>query len=83
MSGATLIQVPYYLGREHASLSLGPAKLAEAIGGETGVVEPPRPNQVPNEIAESFEVMRAVASAVRAAVQQGRFTHLQAVNRLT
>ena len=83
MSGATLIQVPYYLGREHASLSLGPAKLAEAIGGETVVVEPPRPNQVPNEIAESFEVMRAVSSAVRAAVQEGRVPLVLAVNCFT
>jgi len=83
MSGTTLIQVPYYLGREHPSLSLGPAKLAEAIGGETVVVEPPEPNQVPNEIAESFEVMGAVSSAVRAAVQEGRFPFVLAVNCFT
>ena len=35
MSDVRLIQVPYYLGREHASLSRGPAKLADAIEGES------------------------------------------------
>jgi arginase len=83
MSGARLIQVPYYLGREHASLSMGPAKLAEAIGGETVVVEPPEPSLVPNEIAASFEVIRAVSSAVRAAVQEGRVPLVLAVNCFT
>ena len=83
MSGTTLIQVPYYLGREHPSLSLGPAKLAEAIGGETIVVERPEPSLVPNEIAESFQVMGAVSSAVRAAVQEGRFPLVLAVNCFT
>jgi hypothetical protein len=43
MTDVRLIQVPYYLGREHPDLSRGPAKLAEAIGGESVVIEPPRP----------------------------------------
>ena len=41
MSGVRLIQVPYYLGREHADLSRGPARLADAIGGESVVIERP------------------------------------------
>jgi arginase len=78
-----LIQVPYYLGREHADLSRGPARLAEAIGDESVVVDPPQPTQVPNEIAESFEVIRAVASAVREAVRGERFPLVLAVNCFT
>jgi arginase len=78
-----LIQVPYYLGREHADLSRGPARLAEAIGDESVVVDPPQPTQVPNEIAESFEVIRAVASAVREAVHGERFPLVLAVNCFT
>jgi len=34
-----LVQVPYHLGREDAPLAAGPPLLAEAIGGETAVVE--------------------------------------------
>ena len=83
MSGARLIQVPYYLGREHADLSRGPARLAEAIGDDGVVIDPPRPSQVPNEIAESFEVIRAVAAAVRETVQEERFPLVLAVNCFT
>ena len=83
MSGVRLIQVPYYLGREHASLSRGPAALAEAIGGESVVLEQPQSSQVPNEIAESFEVIRAVASAVRETVDGERFPLVLAVNCFT
>jgi arginase len=83
MRDVRLIQVPYYLGREHADLSRGPGKLADAIGGERVVVEPPRPNVLPNEIAESFAVIRAVASAVRETVEEGRFPLVLAVNCFT
>jgi arginase len=83
MTGLRLIEVPYYLGREHADLSLGPARLAEAIGDESVVIDPPRPSQVPNEIAESFEVIRAVAAAVRESVREERFPLVLAVNCFT
>jgi arginase len=83
MSDVRLIQVPYYLGREHPDLSRGPGKLADAIGGESVVVEPPRPNVLPNEVNESFAVIRAVASTVRETVEQGRFPLVLAVNCFT
>ena len=83
MIGVRLIQVPYYLGRDHPDLSLGPARLAGAIGGDTVVVDGPQPSVVPNEIAESFEVIRAVASAVRETVEEGRFPLVLAVNCFT
>ena len=83
MSDVRLIQVPYYLGREHANLSRGPAKLADAIGGESVVIEPPRPDVLPNEVAESFSVIRGVASAVRETVEEGRFPLVLAVNCFT
>jgi arginase len=83
MSGARLIQVPYYLGREHPSLSRGPGALAEAIGGDSVVVEPARPYVIPNEIDESFAVIRSVAATVRETVEQGRFPLVLAVNCFT
>jgi arginase len=83
MSDVRLIQVPYYLGREHANLSRGPSKLADAIDGDSIVIQPPRPNVLPNEVAESFSVIRAVASAVRETVQEGRFPLVLAVNCFT
>lgn len=83
MTGVRLIQVPYYLGREHADLSRGPARLADAIGGDSIVVEAPRPSVLPNEVAESFAVIRAVASIVRETVEEGRFPLVLAVNCFT
>ena len=83
MTAVRLIQVPSYLGREHADLSRGPSELAAAIGDETVVVEPPRPDVLPNEIAESFEVIRMVALAVRESVEEGRFPLVLAVNCFT
>jgi arginase len=83
MSDVRLIQVPYYLGREHANLSRGPSKLADAIEGDSIVIQPPRPNVLPNEVAESFSVIRAVASAVRETVEEGRFPLVLAVNCFT
>jgi arginase len=83
MSDVRLIQVPYYLGREHADLSRGPSKLADAIGGESVVVEPPRPHVLANEVNESFAVIRAVASTVCETVAEGRFPFVLAVNCFT
>jgi arginase len=83
MSDVRLIQVPYYLGREHPDLSRGPGTLAEAIGGETIVVQAPEPRPVPNEVADSFEVIRSVRSAVSAAVAEDRFPLVLAVNCFT
>jgi len=75
--------VPWYLGREHADLSRGPGILAEAIGGEAVVVPGPEPRPVPNEVADSFEVIRSVRSAVSDTVQEGRFPLVLAVNCFT
>jgi arginase len=83
MTVVRLIQVPYYLGGEHPDLSRGPSKLAAAIGGETVVVDPPRPGVLPNEIAESFEVIRKVDTVVRETVEEGRFPLVLAVNCFT
>jgi arginase len=83
MSDVRLIEVPYYLGREHPDLSRGPGVLAEAIGGESVVVPPPEPRPVPNEVADSFDVIRSVRSAVAKAVAEGRFPLVLAVNCFT
>jgi arginase len=83
MNDVRLIQVPYYLGREHPDLSRGPGILAAAIGGETVVVAAPEPRPVPNEVADSFDVIRSVRPAVREAVQDGRFPLVLAVNCFT
>ena len=83
MSDVRLIQVPWYLGREHAELSRGPGQLAEAIGGESVVVPGPEPRPVPNEVADSFDVIRSVRSAVSEAVADGRFPLVLAVNCFT
>jgi arginase len=83
MTGVRLIEVPYYLGRKHADLSRGPAELAAAIGGDTVVVAAPKPRPVPNEIADSFEVIRSVAAVVRETVQQNRLPLVLAVNCFT
>jgi arginase len=83
MSDMRLIQVPWYLGREHPDLSRGPGRLADAIGGETVVVAAPEPRPVPNEVADSFDVIRSVRSAVSEAVQDGRFPLVLAVNCFT
>ena len=50
MSGPTLIQVPYHLGREGVVLGAGPEPLAKAIGGESMGGERAEPRS--NEIAE-------------------------------
>ena len=83
MSDPRLIQVPWYLGREHPDLSRGPGVLAESIGGESVVVPEPEPRPVPNEIADSFDVIRAVRTAVSEAVAEGRFPLVLAVNCFT
>jgi arginase len=83
MSDVRLIQVPWYLGREHPDLSRGPGVLAEAIGGDTVVVPGPEPRPVPNEVADSFDVIRAVRSSVRDTVEDGRFPLVLAVNCFT
>ena len=83
MSDVRLIQVPWYLGREHPDLSRGPAILAEAIGGESIVVPGPEPRPVPNEVADSFEVIGSVRTAVSEAVAEDRFPLVLAVNCFT
>ena len=44
-----------------------------AIGGDTVVVPGPEPRPVPNEVADSFDVIRSVRSAVGETVEDGRF----------
>jgi len=83
MSDVRLIQVPWYLGREHPDLSRGPGLLAGAIGGDTVVVSSPKPRPVPNEVADSFDVIRSVRTAVSYAVEDGRFPLVIAVNCFT
>ena len=83
MTDVRLIQVPWYLGREHPDLSRGPGVLADAIGGETVVVPGPEPRPVPNEVADSFDVIRSVRAAVSEAVAEGRFPFVLAVNCFT
>ena len=83
MSDVRLIQVPWYLGREHPELSRGPCVLAEAIGGDTVVVPGPEKRPVPNEVADSFDVIRSVRSSVRETVEDGRLPLVLAVNCFT
>jgi arginase len=71
MSEVRLIQVPYHLGREGEVLGAGPAPLARAIGGDSVVVE--RPGEFRNEIKAVFDVIQALAAAVRETVDDGRF----------
>jgi arginase len=78
MSGVTLIQVPYHLGQEGIVLGAGPAPMAEAIGGESVVVDRALPFD--NEVASSFDVIREVARAVRETVEGGRFPLVLAGN---
>src|SRR5262245_12694130 len=83
MTDVRLIQVPWYLGREHPDLSRGPGLLADAIGGDSVVVPAPEPRPVPNEIADSFDVIRSVRTAVIRTVEEGRFPLVLAVNCFT
>jgi len=71
MSGVRLIQVPYHLGRKGEVLGAGPAPLAHAIGGDSVVLE--RPGEFRNEVKAVFDVVQALASAVRETVDEGRF----------
>jgi arginase len=78
MSGVTLIQVPYHLGREGAVLGAGPAPLAEEIGGESVVVERAEPAY--NEIYATFDVVRQLAGAVQTVLADGSFPLVLAGN---
>jgi arginase len=78
MSGVTLIQVPYHLGREGEVLGAGPAPLAEAIGGESIVVVRAEPAY--NEIYATFDVVRQLASAVEDVLANGSFPLVLAGN---
>ncbi len=81
MRDVLLIQAPYSLGREHEALSLGPPRLAAAIGGDSVVVD--RPGSSHSETAASFEFMRALGSVVRETVEAGRFPLVLAVHCFT
>jgi arginase len=73
--------VPYYLGRRDEVFSLGPPRLASAIGGDTVIVDEPR--GFSSEIGASFDVIRALASVVHETVAGGRFPLVLAVNCFT
>jgi len=78
MSGATLIQVPYHLGRKGVVLGAGPEPLAKAIGGDSIVVE--RAEPLTNEISATFDVIRQTRTAVRETLDAGRFPLVLAGN---
>lgn len=78
MSGVQLIQVPYHLGRRGVVLGAGPEPLAEAIGGESVVVE--RAEPLTNEISGTFDVIRQVRAAVRETLDAGLFPLVLAGN---
>jgi arginase len=78
MSGATLIQVPYHLGRKGVVLGAGPEPLAQAIGGESTVVE--RSEPLTNEISATFDVIRQTRAAVRETLDASRFPLVLAGN---
>jgi len=78
MGEPLLIQVPYHLGREREGMGAGPPVLAEAIGGESIVVD--RGGPFSHEVGASFDVLRALAAAVREAVGSGRFPLVLAGN---
>jgi arginase len=78
MSGVTLIQVPYHLGRDGEVLGAGPAPLAEAIGGESILVERAEPAY--NEIYATFDVVRQLVTAVKDVLDDGRFPLVLAGN---
>ena len=78
MSGATLIQVPYHLGRKGVVLGAGPEPLAQAIAGESIVVE--RSEPLTNEISATFDVIRQVRASVRETLDAERFPLVLAGN---
>jgi arginase len=78
MNGVRLIQVPYHLGREGELIGAGPPVLAEAIGGESVVVE--RPGDFRNEVGASVAIARELAEVVRETVAAGAFPLVLAGN---
>ena len=75
-----LIQVPYHLGREGVGLGAGPERLADALAVDAEVVTVERPGEFCNEIAASFDVIRALAASVREVVADGAFPVVVAGN---
>ncbi len=75
-----LIQVPYHLGREGVGLGAGPERLADALAVDAEVVTVERPGEFRNEIAASFDVIRALAASVREVVADGAFPVVVAGN---
>jgi arginase len=78
MSDVRLIQVPYHLGRKAVILGAGPEPLAEAIGGDSVVVE--RAEPLTNEISGTFDVIRQTRAAVAETLAAGRFPLVLAGN---
>jgi arginase len=91
MSRVALIQVPYHLGHERLGMGAGPDALVDAglagtladAGHDVEVVRVARTGEAANEIAASFEVLRAVAAEAGAAVRRGAFPLALAGNCMT
>ena len=73
-----LIQVPYHLGRRDELIGAGPPHLANAIGGDSVVIE--RPGPFTNEVAASFAIALDLAGAIREAQAAGDFPLVLAGN---
>jgi arginase len=86
-----LVVVPYHLGHEGIGMGAGPdalveAGLAEALesdGHEVELVRVGRDGRSTNEVAASFEVLRAVAERVGEAAATGAFPLALAGNCMT
>lgn len=91
MSRVALIQVPYHLGHEGLGMGAGPDALVDAglagtladAGHDVEVVRVARTGEAANEVAASFEVLRAVAAEARDAVTRGAFPLALAGNCMT
>jgi arginase len=86
-----LVVVPYHLGRDRIGMGAGPEALVEAglpaalrgDGHDVDIVRVERSGEATNEVAASFEVVRAVAEQVREAETRGAFPLVLAGNCMT
>ena len=71
---ATLIQVPYDLGREGVGVGRGAPAIARRLEARVPAVRiVKRPDRFSNEVGASMSVVRELASVVRATVDEGCF----------
>ncbi|MDQ3670025.1 MAG: arginase family protein [Actinomycetota bacterium] len=91
MTRVALLQVPYHLGHEGVGMGGGPdaiveaglARALESAGHEVDLVRVAPSEEATNEIAASFDVLRAVAISTREAVERGAFPLVLAANCMT